>query len=184
MEGIADRLLALEDAVRRLEERMAEVEAGSFRKISTGNLILREPGGKIRGALGLTDDGTAMLTLLDADGAPGLVLALQDEPGLRLYNSEGEALAAMKLNGGEPELSLYQSNGKVGISISVHKDTPHLLLFDTGEQLRAGVSVDDNEASLTLYDAHERQRLVAASRADKAAVVVLDSEGRATSLLD
>ncbi len=184
MDDLANRLIALEDTVRRLGERMNEVEKGSFTKVSTAKVILREPGGKVRGGFGLTEDGIAMLTLLDADGAPRLVLGLQDEPGLHLYSSEGEALAAMKLDGAEPEIVLYQSSGKVGISLSVHKDTPHLLLFDEEERLRGGLSVESNVVNLTLHDVDERARLVAAARPDRALVAVLDSQGQTTSILD
>ncbi len=102
------------------------VEAESF--------IIRDASGKIRGGVGIADDGSVGMNLNDAKGNTRITLdvAANDTPGLDLYDASGRVRTTLAVGPkGTPGLGFYDETGKLRASLDIPAaTTPGLGFYD------------------------------------------------------
>ena len=98
--------------------------------------VLRGSDGKVRGAMGITPDGTVGLNLADVKGQTRITLdvAADGSPGLDFYDPQGKLRVTFALGPiGTPGLGLYDANGKLRTSLDVPApNTPGLAFYEQG----------------------------------------------------
>lgn len=102
------------------------VEAESF--------IIRDASGKIRGAVGIADDGSVGIGLDDSKGIQRITVdvAANDTPGFDLYDASGRVRATLAVGpNGTPGLGFYDEAGKLRASFDIPATTtPGLGFYD------------------------------------------------------
>jgi hypothetical protein len=95
--------------------------------------VLRDSGGKVRGAIGVTTDGAVGLNFEDPTGHTRMTLdlAANGAPGLDFFDQDGKLRATFALgSAGEPGLGLYGPNGHLRTSLDVPAaQTPGLAFY-------------------------------------------------------
>jgi hypothetical protein len=91
--------------------------------IEAHSFVLRDMSGKVRGALGIADDGSVGINLDDSQGRIRATLdiaSVNDTPGLDLYDDQGQVRATLALDTyGTPGLGFYDGNGKLRTSLDI-----------------------------------------------------------------
>ena len=112
---------------------MAQTSSAVPDTLEAQQFLLRDSGGKLRGALGVTSDGAVGLNLEDSKGRTRLTvdLAASGMPGLDLFDQDGKLRATMALGAvGEPGVGLYDPNGHLRTSLDVPAaQTPGLAFY-------------------------------------------------------
>jgi hypothetical protein len=157
MEKRADELI---ERITRLEQQQAELRSTNHRlRVAAGMLILfagaivimgqaasvptrsleatqfllRSADGRIRGVMGIGDDGSVGINLNDASGRSRITLdlAADGSPGLDFYDHNGRLRATLALGpAGTPGLGLYDPSGKLRTSLDVPAhETPGLAFY-------------------------------------------------------
>ncbi len=95
--------------------------------------VLHDSSGKVRGALGLTDDGAVGLNLVDAKDKTRMTLDIPSNgtPGLDFFDQDGKLRATFALGpDGTPGLGLYDPEGHLRTSLDVPASkTPGLAFY-------------------------------------------------------
>jgi hypothetical protein len=101
--------------------------------VEAQQFLLRDSGGKLRGAIGVTSDGAVGFNLEDSSGRTRVTvdLAANGTPGVDLYDKDGKIRETMALgDAGEPGLGLYGPNGHLRTSLDVPASkTPGLAFY-------------------------------------------------------
>jgi hypothetical protein len=101
--------------------------------VEAEQFVLRGSDGKVRGAMGIADDGAVGINLNDAKGQTRITvdLAADGSPGLDLYDPSGKMRATLALGpAGTPGLGLYDPSGKLRTSLDVPApETPGLAFY-------------------------------------------------------
>ncbi len=155
LDGLAHRLAVLEGANRRLatsNRRMKLAGTAAFlglaalvtmaqalpsaapKIVEAESFIVRDAGGKVRGAFGVGDDGSLGIYLNDSKNTQRITLdiATNDSPGLDFYDASGRMRATLAVGPeGTPGLGLYDQSGKLRTSLDIpDKTTPGLGFYD------------------------------------------------------
>jgi hypothetical protein len=103
------------------------------RSLEAEQFVLRSSDGKVRGAIGIGDDGAVGINLNDVKGQSRITLdlAADGSPGLDLYDQNGKLRATLALGpAGTPGLGLYDPSGKLRTSLDVPAhETPGLAFY-------------------------------------------------------
>ena len=95
--------------------------------------LVRDSGGKLRAAMGVTSDGAVGLNLTDPSGRTRLTvdLAANGTPGVDLYDQDGKVRATMALgDDGLPGVGLYGASGNLRTSLDIPAaKTPGLAFY-------------------------------------------------------
>jgi len=95
--------------------------------------VLHDSSGKVRGALGLTDDGAVGLNFVDAKDKTRITLDVPSNgtPGLDFFDQDGKLRATFALGpDGTPGLGLYDPEGHLRTSLDVPASkTPGLAFY-------------------------------------------------------
>jgi len=95
--------------------------------------VLRSSDGKVRGAFGITPDGSVGLNLTDAKGETRITLDVSADgsPGLDFYDPQGKLRATVALGPtGTPGMGLYDAASKLRTSLDVPAaNTPGLAFY-------------------------------------------------------
>jgi len=112
---------------------MAQTSSAVPDTLEAQQFLLRDSSGKLRGAMGVTSDGSVGLNLEDSNGRTRLTvdIAASGTPGLDLFDQEGKMRATMALGAaGEPGLGLYDPNGHLRASLDIPAaKTPGLAFY-------------------------------------------------------
>ena len=112
---------------------MGQVSPVPGRSVEAQQFVLRGSDGKVRGAMGIADDGTVGINLNDLKGQSRITvdLAADGSPGLDLYDQNGKMRATLALGpAGTPGLGFYDPTGKLRTSLDVPAhETPGLAFY-------------------------------------------------------
>jgi hypothetical protein len=112
---------------------MAQTSSAVPDTVEAQQFLVRDSGGKLRAALGVTSDGAVGLNLTDPSGRTRLTvdLAANGTPGVDLYDQDGKVRATMALgDDGLPGVGLYGPNGHLRTSLDVPAPkTPGLAFY-------------------------------------------------------
>jgi len=101
--------------------------------VEAQQFLLRDSGGKLRGAMGVTSDGSVGLNLQDTNSRTRLTvdLAANGTPGVDFFDADGKLRETIALgSAGEPGVGLYGANGHLRTSLDVPaKQTPGLAFY-------------------------------------------------------
>jgi len=115
---------------------MGQTGTRQAQSLEAEQFVLRGSDGKVRGAMGITPDGTVGLNLADVKGQTRITLdvAADGSPGLDFYDPQGKLRATFALGPtGTPGLGLYDANGKLRTSLDVPApNTPGLAFYEQG----------------------------------------------------
>ena len=97
---------------------------------------------------------TRLLRIVDETGATrASISALEDIPGLALFDKNERLRASIMVSEDIPVLALFDKNGKLRTSIAVYEDFPILGLADKNGKTRASIMVTDGgPGSLVLFN--------------------------------
>jgi len=101
---------------------MAQTSSGVPDTLQAQQFLLRDSGGKLRGAMGVTSDGAVGFNLSDSNGRTRVTvdLAANGTPGVDRYDQYGKVRATMALGeAGEPGIGLYGPNGHLRTSLDI-----------------------------------------------------------------
>jgi hypothetical protein len=108
-------------------------QTAPVRSLEADQFLLRGSDGKVRGAMGIGDNGTVGIQLNDAKGQTRITmdLAADGSPGLDFYDQTGKLRATFALGpAGTPGLGLYDPSGKLRTSLDVPAhETPGLAFY-------------------------------------------------------
>jgi hypothetical protein len=103
------------------------------RSVEAQQFVLRGSDGRIRGTMGIGDDGSVGINLNDVRGQSRITLdlAANGSPGLDFYDQDGKMRATLALGpAGTPGLGLYDPSGKLRTSLDVPaRETPGLAFY-------------------------------------------------------
>jgi hypothetical protein len=112
---------------------MAQTSPVPSRSIEVQQFVLRGSDGKVRGAMGIADNGTVGINLTDLNGQSRITvdLAADGSPGFDLYDQNGKMRATLALGPtGTPGLGFYDPTGKLSTSLDVPAhETPGLAFY-------------------------------------------------------
>jgi len=112
---------------------MGQAASPPSRSVEAEQFVLRGSDGKVRGAMGIGDDGAVGINLNDAKGQSRITvdLAADGSPGLDFYDQNGKLRAMLALGPeGTPGLGLYDQSGKLRTSLDVPAhETPGLAFY-------------------------------------------------------
>jgi hypothetical protein len=112
---------------------MGQTTPVSTRSVEAQQFVLRDSDGRVRGAMGIGDDGAVGINLSDTRGQSRVTmdLAADGSPGVDLYDQDGRMRVTMALaKDGTPGLGLYDPNGKLRTSLDVPApQTPGLAFY-------------------------------------------------------
>jgi hypothetical protein len=95
--------------------------------------VLRDSAGKVRGAMGIGENGTVGINLNDAKGATRVSIDLSagGAPGIDLYDQSGKERETIALGpAGTPGVGLYDQNGQLRTALDVPAaQTPGLAFY-------------------------------------------------------
>ncbi len=101
---------------------MGQTNSAVPETLQAQQFVLRDSGGKVRGAMGMTSDGAVGLDFKDAKGHTRVTLdlAANGTPGLDFFDQDGKLRTTLALGpAGEPGLGLYGSDGHLRTSLDV-----------------------------------------------------------------
>ena len=112
---------------------MAQTNSAVPETLQAQQFVLRDSGGKVRGAMGVLSDGAVGLNFEDSKGHTRLTvdLAANGTPGLDFFDQDGKLRATLALGpAGEPGVGLYGPNGHLRTSLDVPgNQTPGLAFY-------------------------------------------------------
>jgi hypothetical protein len=101
---------------------MAQSTSGVADSLDARQFVLHDSTGKVRGALGITDDGSVGLNLVDSKDRTRISLdvASNGTPGLDFYDQDGKLRGLFAVGpDGTPGVGLYGSDGHLRTSLDV-----------------------------------------------------------------
>jgi len=101
---------------------MAQSTSGVAESLDARQFVLHDSTGKVRGALGITDDGSVGLNFVDSKDRTRITLdvASNGTPGLDFYDQDGKLRGIFALGPeGTPGLGLYGPDGHLRTSLDV-----------------------------------------------------------------
>jgi hypothetical protein len=101
---------------------MAQTNPQIADSLDARQFVLHDSSGKVRGALGITDDGSVGFNLVDSKDRTRVTLdvAGNGTPGLDFFDQDGKLRATMALaSDGTPGVGLYGSDGHLRTSLDV-----------------------------------------------------------------
>jgi hypothetical protein len=108
-------------------------QTAPVQSLEAQQFVLRGRDGKVRGVIGLSDNGSVGINLNDIKGQTRIEMdvAPNGSPGLDLYDPDGKLRATFALGPkGTPGLGLYDSGGKLRTSLDVPaQNTPGLAFY-------------------------------------------------------
>ncbi|HYA35736.1 MAG TPA: hypothetical protein VEF03_08945 [Candidatus Binataceae bacterium] len=111
----------------------AETKTAVSDTVEAQQFLLRDSSGKLRGAMGVTQDGAVGLNLEDSNGRSRLTvdLAVDGTPGVDLLDKDGNIRATIALGeAGEPGVGLYGPGGRLRTSLDIPAaKTPGLAFY-------------------------------------------------------
>jgi hypothetical protein len=112
---------------------MGQTASVPSRTVEAEQFVLRGSDGRVRGVMGISDDGAVGINLNDIKGQSRITLDLAADgaPGLDLYDPNGKMRATLALGAaGTPGLGLYDASGKLRTSLDVPAhETPGLAFY-------------------------------------------------------
>ena len=114
---------------------MAETKSAVPDAVEAQQFLIRDSSGKLRGAMGVTQDGAVGLNLEDSSGRTRVTvdLAADGTPGIDLFDKDGNVRATIALGeAGEPGVGLYGPGGHLRTSLDIPAaKTPGLAFYRT-----------------------------------------------------
>ena len=112
---------------------MAQTSSTVPDTVQAQQFLLRDSGGKVRGAMGVLSDGAVGLNLSDTNGRTRVTvdLASNGTPGVDLYDQDGKERATIALgDAGQPGIGFYGPDGHLRTSLDIPKaNTPGLSFY-------------------------------------------------------
>jgi hypothetical protein len=112
---------------------MGQTVSGPSHSLEATQFVLRSTDGRIRGAMGIGDDGAVGINLNDVKGRSRITLdlAADGSPGLDFYDQNGKLRATLALGPeGTPGLGLYDPSGRLRTSLDIPAhETPGLAFY-------------------------------------------------------
>ncbi len=102
--------------------------------VDAESFVVHDASGKIRGAVGMADDGSVGINLNDSKGNTRITVDVggNDTPGVDLYDASGHVRVTLALGpNGTPGLGFYDEAGKLRASFDIPASTtPGLGFYD------------------------------------------------------
>jgi hypothetical protein len=118
-------------------------------------ILLRDPNGNARMALGVTSLGEPHVTLLGNNGTQCVnISAAAIGPELRMRDPNGVARMALGVDSsGEPHVTLVGKDDKSGLSFGLFPPSlPHVLMFDAGGKPRLKLALETDGPRMVMSD--------------------------------
>ena len=112
---------------------MGQTTSRQPQSVEAEQFVLLGSDGKVRGAMGITPEGSVGLNLNDVKGQTRITLDVAENgsPGLDFYDPQGKLRATLAVSAsGIPGLGLYDETGKLRTSVDVPAvNTPGLAFY-------------------------------------------------------
>lgn len=112
---------------------MGQTTSRQPQSLEAEQFVLRDSDGKVRGAMGITPEGSVGLNLTDVKGQTRITLDIAENgtPGMDFYDAQGKLRATFALGpNGTPGMGLYDDKGKLRTSLDVPAaNTPGLAFY-------------------------------------------------------
>lgn len=127
--------------------------------LEAGELILRDPSGKVGARLTASPIGSKLALYGESGEERVSVSVLGEQPGVILHDAKGKARATLTVGDYGPLLALHDTGGTLRAALCIGRDEPLLYLYDANGKPRALLGVMFEEGVLHLTDASGKRSM-------------------------
>jgi hypothetical protein len=130
---------------------LALVGAKGDKELRATRIVLTDPAGAERGALGVEADGTAALRFRDASGSERLAaLVAASGPSIALFEPNRKLAAKLLVEGGVPRLALSDRTGSDRLWIALRLGSPAVQFLGPDGVARCGLVTMNDDTGIAV----------------------------------